>query len=183
MINDDTRLMKTLSRELVLDMSPFLKVEKHRVGLPDGQIVEDWAWLVTPDFVCVAALTKEGNFLVFRQPKYAVHGSTLAPVGGYIEKGEEPLAAAKRELMEEAGFQAPNWEHLGHFAVDVNRGNGIAHFFLARDAVKVAEPNADDLEEQEMLFLSRAEVEAAVARGAFKGLPWQAIMALALLRI
>ena len=183
MKNDETRLMKTLSRELILDMAPFLKVEKHRVALPDGNVVEDWAWLITPDFVCVAVLTEEGKFLVFRQAKYAVHGSTLAPPGGYIEKGEEPLAAAKRELLEEAGYQSSHWENLGQFAVDLNRGNGVAHFFLVRDAFKVAEPNADDLEEQAMLFLSRAELEAAVARGAFKGLPWQAIMALALLRV
>ena len=183
MAKDNTKLMKTLSRDLILDMSPFLKVEKHQVSLPNGQIVTDWAWLITPDFVCVAALTEEEKFIVFRQAKYAVHGSTLAPPGGYIEPGEEPLAAAKRELMEEAGYQAPHWENLGHFVVDLNRGNGVAHFFLAWDAVKVAEPDADDLEEQEMLFLSRAEVEAAVARGAFKGLPWQAIIALALLRL
>ncbi|MDF1521082.1 MAG: hypothetical protein P1P73_11475, partial [Brevefilum sp.] len=73
-------------------------------------------------------------------------------------------------------------ENLGQFAVDGNRGNGVAYFFLARDAYPVTEPDADDLEEQEMLFLSRAELEAAVARGAFKVLPWQTIMALALLR-
>ena len=176
-------MMKTLSRELVLDMSPFLKVEKHRVGLPNGRVVEDWSWIITPNFVCVAVLTEDGKFLVFQQTKYAVHGSTLAPVGGYIEKDEEPLNAAKRELMEEAGYQSSHWESLGQYAVDVNRGNGVAYYFLARGAVKIAEPNADDLEEQQMLFLSRAEVEAAVARGAFKGLPWQAVMALALLRV
>ena len=180
---DQTRLMKTLSRELVLDMSPYLKVEKHRVGLPDGRIVENWAWLITPDFANVAVITTEGKFLVFRQTKYSVNSSTLAPVGGYIEKGEDPLVAAKRELLEETGYKAPHWESLGQFAVDANRGNGVAYFFLARDAYPVAEPDADDLEEQEMLFLSRAEVEAAVARGAFKVLPWQTIMALALLRL
>ena len=179
---DETKLIKTLARDMVLDMSPFLKVEKHRVELPDGRIIDDWPWLITPDFVCVAVLTEERKFLVFRQAKYAVHGSTLAPVGGYIEKGEEPLVAAKRELMEETGYEAPHWESLGQFVVDGNRGNGVAYFFLARDAYPVAEPDADDLEEQEMLFLSRAEVEAAVARGAFKVLPWQTIMALALLR-
>ncbi|MDT8381957.1 MAG: NUDIX hydrolase [Brevefilum sp.] len=179
---DNTKLMKTLSRDLVLDMSPFLKVEKHKVGLPDGKIIEDWPWLITPDFANVVVITPENKFLIFRQAKYSVQGSTLAPVGGYIEKGEEPLAAAKRELLEEAGYKAPHWENLGQFAVDGNRGNGVAYFFLARDAYPVTEPDADDLEEQEMLFLSRAELEAAVARGAFKVLPWQTIMALALLR-
>jgi len=66
--------------------------------------------------------------------------------------------------------------------VDGNRGNGTAHFFLARSAYPVAKPIDDDLEQQELLQLTRAEVEAAVARGAFRVLPWQAIMALSLLR-
>ena len=80
MKNDETKLMKTLSRELVLDMSPFLKVEKHRVAVPDGQIVVDWPWLISPNFVCVVVLTEEEKFLVFRQAKYAVHGFTRLPV-------------------------------------------------------------------------------------------------------
>ena len=108
---------------------------------------------------------------------------TLAPVGGYIDEGEQPLAAAKRELLEETGYKSRQWEHLGEFVVDGNRGNGIAHFFLARGAYPVTEPDADDLEEQILLKLSRAEVEAAVARGAFKVLPWQAVMAMTLLRL
>jgi ADP-ribose pyrophosphatase len=173
---------KTLKREEVLNFSPFLKVEDHTVGLPDGEVIEHWAWVVSPDYVNVAVITTDGAYLLFRQTKYSVKSTTLAPVGGYIEPGEEPLAAAKRELLEETGYVADSWENLGEFAVDGNRGNGIAHFFLAREAHQVTEPDADDLEEQELLLLSRAEVEAAVARGAFKVLPWQAVMALALLR-
>jgi ADP-ribose pyrophosphatase len=53
---------------------------------------------------------------------------------------------------------------------------------MARRARKVAERNADDLEEQELLFLSREEVAAALAAGEFKVLPWAAIVALALTR-
>ena len=173
---------KTIKREPILDLSPFLKIEQHTVGLPDGQIIDKWPWIITPDFVNIAVITAEGDYLVFRQTKYSVKGTTLAPVGGYIEPGEEPLAAAKRELLEETGFAAEHWENLGEFSVDGNRGKGIAHFFLAREARPVAEKDADDLEEQELLMLSRAEVEAAVARGAFKVLPWQTVMALALLR-
>jgi ADP-ribose pyrophosphatase len=173
---------KTLNRKTVLNLSKFLNVELHTVALPDGRVIDDWPWLVSPDFVNIAVITEEGKFLCFQQTKYAVKGATLAPVGGYIEPGEEPLAAAKRELLEETGYEAAAWEHMGEFAVDGNRGNGIAHFFLARGAHLVAKPDADDLEEQILLHLSRAEVEAAVARGAFKVLPWQAIMAMALLR-
>lgn len=173
---------KTLSRDLVLNMSPYLKVESHRVELPNGEIIEDWPWLISPDFVNVVVITENNEYLCFRQTKYSVKGTALAPVGGYIEEGEDPLAAAKRELLEETGYEARHWENMGQYAVDGNRGNGTAHFFFAREAKRVDEPDADDLEEQALLHLSRAEVEAAVARGAFKVLPWQAVMALALLR-
>ena len=173
---------QTLSRELILNLPPFLKVEAHTIKLPDGEIIREWPFLISPDFVNIVVITEKDEYLCFRQTKYSVNGTTLAPVGGHLEPDEEPLAAAKRELLEETGYQAKHWENLGKFAVDGNRGNGNAHFFLARGAFPVAEPDADDLEVQQLLLLSRAEVEAAVLRGAFKVLPWQAIMAIALLR-
>ena len=100
-------------------------------------MIENWPWIITPDYVNVAVITNEGQYIVFRQTKYSVKGTTLALVGGYIEPGEEPLAAAKRELLEETGFAAEHWENLGEFSVDGSRGNGIAHFFLAREASPV----------------------------------------------
>jgi ADP-ribose pyrophosphatase len=173
---------KTIDREVALDICKYLKVETHTIELPDGKIIKNWPWLISPDFVNVVVITEENEYLCFRQTKYSIEGTSLAPVGGYIEEGEDPLVAAKRELLEETGYEAPDWEQLGQFVVDGNRGNGRVHFFLAREAHRVAEINADDLEEQELLKLLRPEVEAAVARGAFKVLPWQAVMALALLR-
>jgi hypothetical protein len=47
----------------------------------------------------------------------------------------------------------------------------------------VAEADADDLEEQELLLLSRVEIEVALAEGEFKLLPWAAIVALTLLHL
>lgn len=173
---------ETLSKKLILDMPPFLLVEAHKIKLPDGRVIEDWPWLITPDFIVVVVITESDEYLCFRQTKYSVEGTTLALVGGYINVEEEPLAAAKRELVEETGYEAPHWESLGQYAVDGNRGNGVAYLFLAREARPVADPDADDLEEQDLLKLSRAEAEAAVARGDFKVLAWQTAMAMALLR-
>jgi len=171
---------KTLSRRTILDLSPYLVVEIHSVELPDGRIISDWPWIITPDFVNVAAVTKSGEFLCFRQTKYAIAGTSLAPVGGYLESGEDPLAAARRELLEETGYEASTWAELGKFPVDGNRGAGTAHLFLAQGARWVRAIDADDLEEQELLHLSRSEVENALAEGQFKLMPWAGVMALAL---
>lgn len=174
------RLWKILSRQTILHHSKYLTVEEHTVELPDGQIIDNWPWVITPEYVNVAAITEQGTFLCFRQTKYAVNGLTLAPVGGYLEPDENPLDAAKRELLEETGYEAPIWISLGRYPVEGNRGCGAAHLFLARDARLVAEPNADDLEEQHLLHLSRNEIEAAVTNGDFNVLAWTTVMVLAL---
>jgi ADP-ribose pyrophosphatase len=175
--------LKTLSRRTILDHGPRLKVEDHEVELPDGRVVKDWPWVITRDYVIVLAMTAEGRFLLFRQPKYAVEGLSLAPVGGYIETGEAPLESAKRELLEETGYQAGRWTSLGSFRVDGNHGAGVAHLFLASEATKVREPESDDVEEQEVLFLAPEEAKAALLAGQFKVLAWSAVMALAFLKL
>lgn len=171
---------KTISRRTILNYSQFLTVEEHVVQLPDGTLIEDWPWVVTPDFVNVVAVDENGRFLLFRQTKYSIDGISYAPVGGYIDLGEAPLTAAQRELREETGYEAPNWTHLGDFPVDGNRGAGIAHFFLAQQARYVTPINADDLEEQDLLLLTHRQVEDVLTRRELKLLPWVAIVTLAL---
>jgi ADP-ribose pyrophosphatase len=174
---------KTLSRRQLLDCGKYLVVESHTVELPGGETIEDWPWVIAPDYVNVAAFTEDGSFLCFRQVKYAIEGTSLAPVGGYLEPGEDPLHAARRELLEETGYTAPSWVSLGSYPVDGNRGLGTAYLYLALGARRVCQPDPDDLEEQELLRLSRQELERALDEGAFRLLPWVAAVALALRQV
>ena len=171
---------KTISKRLLCQPNRFLKVELHELELPDGKRIADWPWLITPDYANVLARTKDERFLCFRQTKYAVEGVTLAPVGGFLEPGEEPLHAAQRELREETGYESPEWHALGCSVVDANRGAGVANLFLALDAEPMCPPCADDLEQQELLLMNRAELETALDRGEFKVLAWVTIIALGL---
>lgn len=171
---------KTLARQIILNHSKYLRVENHTVELPDGQVIAEWPWVITPDYINVLAVTENDRFLCFRQTKYGVTGLSLAPVGGYLEPDEAPLACAQRELLEETGYEASDWINLGQYTVDGNRGAGTAYLFLARGAHRVGSPDPDDLEEQELLFLSRSEIETALSAGQFKVLAWAAVVALAL---
>lgn len=173
----------TLARRTLLDHGEFLQVEAHTVALPEGRVIEDWPWIITPDYVNIVAVTAAGRFLCFRQTKYSVDGVSLAPMGGYLDPGEDPLTAAQRELLEETGYEADTWHFMGRYPVDGNRGVGAAHFYLAQGARRVAPRDADDLEEQELVLLDRAEVETALDAGEFKLLPWASALALALRRL
>jgi ADP-ribose pyrophosphatase len=174
---------KTLASERVVEFGKYLTVERRTIELPDGRTIPDWPWLIMPDYINVVAVTDDDQFICFRQVKYAVDGTSLAVVGGYLEPGEEPLAAAQRELREETGYAAREWISLGRYAVDANRGAGAGQSFLARGAQYVGGIIADDLEEQELLLLSRAEVETALVNGEFKVMPWTTAIALALLKM
>lgn len=174
---------KTRSRRTVLDLAPWLTIETHAVELPDGRVVENWPWVVSRQYANVVAVTDEGTFVVFRQTKYAADGTTLGTVGGYLEPGEDAHTAARRELLEEAGYEATDWSPLGSYVVDGNRGCGLAHLFLARGARRVAEPISDDLEEQELLTMTRGEVETALLAGEFKVMSWATAVAVALLAL
>jgi ADP-ribose pyrophosphatase len=171
---------KTNSRNTVLDEKPWLTVEHHTVELPDGRLIPNWPWIITPDFTIIVAVTEDEHFICFRQVKYAIKGTSLSIVGGYINDGEEPLVAAKRELLEETGYEAPDWISLGSYIVDPNRGIASGHLFLARQAHYVTPPDSDDLEEQELLLLSRVEIENALEQGEIKIMAWAAAVAFAL---
>jgi ADP-ribose pyrophosphatase len=172
---------KTVARDTAFHHSKWLTVENHTIQLPSGKTLTEWPWIITPDFVNVIATTQQGKFLFFRQTKYAVKGVTLAPVGGYLERNEDPLLAAKRELLEETGHNAPDWTFLGNYAVDGNHGVATAHFYLARNSRKEKEPESDDLEEQELVELTREETLQEVSKRNFPVMSWMASVSLALL--
>ncbi len=171
---------KTLSRELVLDFSRFLAVESHTVELPDGRVIENWPWVVIPEFVDVLPVLEDGRLLCMRQFKYGVGEVSLSTMGGMIDAGETPEQAARREMLEEMGCEAREMVFLGKYAADANRRCGTAYLFLALDARQVAEPDSGDLEEQEIVPLTREEARRAMLGGEFKMLSWTATVGLGL---
>ncbi len=121
------------------------------------------------------------SFLLFHQTKYAIAGTSLAPVGGHIEPNETPFQAAQRELEEEMGCVADRWIYFGGFRGNGNHGGGIGHLFLALEAKIVTEPNRDDLEEMELIEMSVEELERQLFNAQIKVQGWIAVIAMSLL--
>ncbi|MHA1871570.1 MAG: NUDIX hydrolase, partial [Promethearchaeota archaeon] len=74
--------------------------------------------LQMPDWVNIIAYNTKNEVLLIRQFRFGSSNVELEIPGGCIEEGEEPLAAAKRELKEETGYEGDDWEFLG--VVDSN---------------------------------------------------------------
>ncbi len=120
---------KVKSEDLVHDGSPWLKLFNQTVILPDGREIDDYYRLTLPDYTVVYALTEDHNVLTLRSYKHGLGEVTHALPGGIIEPSEGPLIAAQRELLEETGYEASNWQSLGSFTVNGNLGAGHGHYF------------------------------------------------------
>jgi 8-oxo-dGTP pyrophosphatase MutT (NUDIX family) len=124
----------------------WMNLRVDRVLLPNGVELPEYHVVEHPNWVAVVCLTEEGKVLMVEQYRYAVNQASLELPAGAIEDGEDPLAAAKRELLEETGHEADDWTFLGRCAQDPSRQTNFAYFYVARNARKVAEQELDESE-------------------------------------
>ena len=147
---------KILNTREVFRHDPWMVVSLQKLELPDGRIVEDYCRLDTPEYVIIVALTEDNNVLMLRQYRQGIgHVSLTLPGGMMDHEGETSLECAKRELCEETGYEASEWESLGSFVPHSNYGCGKGHLFKASGAVKIQEPDSGDLEEQTVMRVSQ----------------------------
>lgn len=81
--------------------------------------------------VGVVAVDEDGCVYMVRQFRYAVGKALLEIPAGKLEKGEEPLSSAKRELAEETGCTAENWQDLGIMYPTPGYCSEALHIFMA----------------------------------------------------
>ena len=155
----------TVERRLLLDRSPWMKVYEDDVELHDGQIVHDYLRLESPGYSMIVPIDPLGQIGLVRSYKRGVDDVDAQPPAGVIDKGEDPLECAQRELLEEIGCQADHLHSLGVFILSGNYFAGRAHFYLATGCRQVAEPHSGDLEEQQIVWLPWEETRQRWSAG------------------
>ena len=141
---------------------PGIRID--RCKLPDGQIAE-YHLLEYADETIVFALTKTREVVLIRQYRYGVQDVILEMPGGSVDKGESPLEAAKRELMEETGYASDTWVEIGCASPNPAIYTNKIYSFLAIDAEQTGEQSTDDAENIEVLLIPFDEVLAMAKHG------------------
>jgi len=143
--------------------NPWLAVAEYAVLRPDGR--SGIYGVVDPgDNATIVALDDDQNICLVGEFLYPLQQHEWMPPSGKIEVGEEPEAAARRELAEETGITAEHWSLLGRYALSPGISTQISHIFLAR-GLHLGEPRPEATELVTLSWLPLADTVAACLRG------------------
>ncbi|MDR2837467.1 MAG: NUDIX hydrolase [Azonexus sp.] len=164
MAQDDSGLTETEITSVTTFKGKLLEVRQDRVRLPGGgESLREY--VIHPGAVVVLALLDNGKLLFERQFRYPLRRVFLELPAGKIDPGEDIRETARRELLEETGYAANDWRHLGVMHPCIGYSNERIEIFLARNLTRIGPPQLDANEFLEVLELSPAEARQAVWDG------------------
>lgn len=139
---------------------------EDQVELPDSE-VGDYIWLAgRRGSITVLARDPEGRLLVEREYSYLPDEPVYQWVGGGIEAGETPLAAAARELAEEAKVAAGKMTPIGTILLNHRLSAARNHVFLAEELTPCESVTRDKYEVGlETFWMTETEIDALIAQG------------------
>jgi ADP-ribose pyrophosphatase len=152
------------SSEIVADCRIF-KVRKDvtvnpRTGQPHNMFV-----LEQPNWVNVIPLTPDEQVVLVEQWRHGTRSVHMETPGGLMDNRESPEQCARRELLEETGYEAGEMVRLGTVHPNPAIQTNQQHYILAKDCRKVAEPNLDHAEDINVKLAPLAVVERMIERG------------------
>lgn len=140
MMNDEKLRWKVESREKLLSTSVFDVYEQQETA---GELSGGYVAVDAPDWVMVIP-EYEGRFVTVRQWRHAAQRMSVEFPGGVADEGEDPAAAASRELLEETGFLAKKLTHLGTVSPNPALFSNRFHIYLAEELTPTGELCLDD---------------------------------------
>ncbi len=141
----------------------LLLVRRDRVRLPSGREATR-EYIVHPGAVLIVPVLPDGRLVLERQFRYPIGKVMLEFPAGKIDPHETPLATAKRELIEEAGYSAGTWQRIGTIHPEIGYSTEVIELYLATDLTHVG-ARLDEGELLDVVPMTEDELLAAFDRG------------------
>ena len=128
--------------------------------LPNGNIIPTYYVLEYPAWICVIAITKEGEMIMERQYRHGIGRVDYELCAGVVDPTDaSPLEAAKRELLEETGFGNGEWQNYMVISANPGTHNNLTYCFLATGVEKMMERHLEPTEDIAVELLEPEQVE------------------------
>lgn len=148
--------------------SDWLRIRQDRVRLPNGIELDDYYVVEQFDFVKIFPITADAKVVFVRQYKHGVGDVVLELPAGFVEPGEDPAQAARRELREETGY-AGEVRKVGEWVVDPTRTATVERVYFSR-VHPAGDQRLDPTEDIEVVLVPAQEVPDLIARGELRTL-------------
>ena len=159
----------------------WIDFRKSRYRFPDGREFEPYYSYSRRDYVVIVATDEAGNYICVRQYRHGIKRVTTEFCAGGIERcdgkeygsrldkdsAEDALAAAKRELMEETGYESDDWKFLLSVPSNATMADNYANIFVAKSCRKVSGQSLDETEFLNVHLHTRKEIDEMIASGEF----------------
>lgn len=144
--------------------TPWFRIQDHEVTRPDGKPGQ-YSYMEVRPSVCVLALNDRDEVALVGQWRYPIGSYTWELIRGGSDEGEtEILEVAKRELLEETGFQASHWTPMG----DAYTCTGLTtdrQYFFAATGLRFVGNASDTAEPLDLRWVSFSSVLQMVTSG------------------
>lgn len=155
---------KTIHSESIFK-GKVISLKVDDVKLPNGETGKREI-INHPGAVAVIAITEDNKILFVEQYRKALERSIIEIPAGKMEKGEEPIVTARRELEEETGYTSDDFRFVQAFATSPGFADEVIHIYVAEKLKKLDIPvDLDEDEFVELMEVTLEEAEAMVADG------------------
>jgi ADP-ribose pyrophosphatase len=141
----------------------LLHAKRDKVRLPNGALSER-EYIVHPGTVLVIPVLPDGRLVMERQFRYALHRTFIELPAGKIDPNEDPLKTGKRELLEETGYTASEWQFLVSLNPCIGYCDEVIHVYLAKQ-LTAGEHQRDEDELLDIFTMTLPEAMEAMRRG------------------
>ncbi|HZV60812.1 MAG TPA: NUDIX hydrolase [Methylophilaceae bacterium] len=151
-----------ISSEAVFD-GKLLHARRDKVQLPNGEeAIREY--IVHPGAVLVIPVLFDGQLVFERQFRYPLDRAFIELPAGKIDPNEDPLVTGQRELLEETGYTATQWEFVTTLHPCIGYSSEAIHIYLAKE-LSLGMHSRDEEEFLEIFTMSLPEAMEAMHRG------------------